>query len=119
MTYNTPSFDHLNKMLKLATGFWCLQENYLGEDDKFTPFLTSPPPAVEDDTVSTFTLINPPEEEEKQFDPRKYRPFSVTVSLTLHDIQAHLIRVGTWDTLYPLVFRTQIQAQYSYFGYRP
>jgi hypothetical protein len=29
----------------------------------------------------------------EEFDPRKYRPFSVTVSVTLHDIQGHLIKV--------------------------
>lgn len=30
---------------------------------------------------------------EKEFDPRTYRPFAVTVSVTLHDIQAHLVKV--------------------------
>ena len=29
----------------------------------------------------------------KEFDPRQYRPFEVTVSITMHDIQAHLVKV--------------------------
>jgi len=34
------------------------------------------------------------EVQEREFDPRKYRPFGVTVSVTLHDIQAHLVKVN-------------------------
>jgi hypothetical protein len=32
---------------------------------------------------------------QKEFDPRQYRPFEVAVSITMHDIQAHLIKVST------------------------
>lgn len=32
------------------------------------------------------------EEKPKRFDPRLYRPLDVTVSLTIHDIQAHLVK---------------------------
>jgi hypothetical protein len=31
---------------------------------------------------------------QKEFDPRQYRPFEVAVSITMHDIQAHLIKVS-------------------------
>lgn len=30
---------------------------------------------------------------QKEFDPRQYRPLEVAVSITLHDIQAHLVKV--------------------------
>lgn len=29
----------------------------------------------------------------KDFDPREYRPLEVVVSITMHDIQAHLVKV--------------------------
>lgn len=29
-----------------------------------------------------------------KIDPREYRPLDVTVSATLHDIRAHLLKVG-------------------------
>lgn len=29
----------------------------------------------------------------EDFDPRVYRPLEVTVSITMHDIQAHLMKV--------------------------
>ena len=32
--------------------------------------------------------------EAKPFDARDYRPFSVTVSLAIHDIHGHLIKVS-------------------------
>ncbi|XKL63296.1 hypothetical protein PGB90_005660 [Kerria lacca] len=30
----------------------------------------------------------------KEFDPRLYRPLDVVVSITMHDIQAHLMKVN-------------------------
>lgn len=33
------------------------------------------------------------DEKQKRFDPRAYRPLEVVVSVTLHDIQAHLMKV--------------------------
>lgn len=38
--------------------------------------------ATDDDSSST-----------KDFDPREYRPLEVVVSITMHDIQAHLVKV--------------------------
>jgi hypothetical protein len=31
---------------------------------------------------------------QKEFDTRQYRPFEVAVSITMHDIQAHLVKVS-------------------------
>lgn len=36
--------------------------------------------------------VSAPEEKPKRFDPRLYRPLDVTVTLTIHDIQAHLLK---------------------------
>ena len=43
-----------------------------------------------------FVHVNTPGEvsELDPFDPRKYRSFAVTVAVTLHDIQAHLVKVS-------------------------
>lgn len=44
---------------------------------------------------------NPPEiniefhgSQKNQFDPRIYRPLDVVVNITMHDIQAHLVKVS-------------------------
>lgn len=31
---------------------------------------------------------------QRDFDPRQYRTFEVAVSITMHDIQAHLVKVS-------------------------
>lgn len=43
-----------------------------------------------------FVHVNTPGEvsELDPFDPRKYRAFAVTVAVTLHDIQAHMVKVS-------------------------
>lgn len=46
------------------------------------------------DIEATYVHVENPDEDEQPFDARKYRPFSVTVSVTLHDIQAHLAKVS-------------------------
>jgi hypothetical protein len=72
-----------------------LQENYFGEDQLVTDFADSRGDHQED-TDALNAHINTPGEvtELDVFDPRLYRPFAVTVSVTLHDIQAHLVKVG-------------------------
>ena len=41
----------------------------------------------------------------KEFDPRLYRPFEVIVSVTLHEIQGHLVQCTNRSELYaPLVY---------------
>ncbi|XP_069702783.1 bridge-like lipid transfer protein family member 1 isoform X3 [Periplaneta americana] len=91
--------------------FMHLKENIFGEDQAFTdmhqsraasstsvdPTAAAAAPASGGDRavdVSTSTgaaddadLLKP-----KEFDPRQYRPFEVTVSITMHDIQAHLVK---------------------------
>lgn len=66
--------------------FFC-QENYLGEDMKFTDYNDT------SDHNSNFETILETCKE-KKFDPRNYRPFSVLVNAALHDIQAHLVKVS-------------------------
>ena len=39
-----------------------------------------------------------------QFDPRLYRAFSLTLSVTLHDIQAHLVKVHVLNFHYLKIF---------------
>lgn len=47
-----------------------------------------------EDTAKSISEVSlTTEEKPKRFDPRLYRPLEVTVSLTIHDIQAHLVKV--------------------------
>ena len=81
-----------------------LQENYLGEDQKYTDFYDSPSSSTEPkEPDGVLGPLTEREVAEKEFDPREYRPFAVTVSVTLHDIQAHLLRVGGKHTLKTLL----------------
>lgn len=101
-----------------------LKENIFGEDQAFTDMSTSnskstpanlPHPHVkqlaqhhhqtsttnnkEDTTKSISEISITAEEKPKRFDPRLYRPLDVTVSLTIHDIQAHLVKVSSETTM--------------------
>ncbi|XP_059485480.1 bridge-like lipid transfer protein family member 1 isoform X2 [Neocloeon triangulifer] len=62
-----------------------LKENIFGEDQTFTDMQKSKAP-------SASSMVGADDDNEKLFDPRVYRPLDVTVSLTLHDIQAHLVK---------------------------
>ena len=45
------------------------------------------------------------QQQTKPFDPRLYRPFEVIVSVTLHEIQGHLVQCSNQSELYaPLVY---------------
>ncbi|BFZ14882.1 hypothetical protein BsWGS_17921 [Bradybaena similaris] len=72
-----------------------LKENYLGEFQKATDFVENV--SKQSDIEATYVHVENPDEDEQPFDARKYRPFSVTVSVTLHDIQAHLAKNCTAD----------------------
>ncbi|XP_035828649.1 transmembrane protein KIAA1109 homolog isoform X2 [Aplysia californica] len=74
-----------------------LKENYLGEYQKATDFKESP--SKMKDMEASYVHVEKPDDEEIAFDARKYRPFSVTVSVTLHDIQAHLAKNCSRDNL--------------------
>lgn len=45
-------------------------------------------------STSTSTTPQPQIQIRKHADCREYRPLQVTVSVTMHDIQAHLVKVG-------------------------
>ncbi|XP_039950493.1 transmembrane protein KIAA1109 isoform X2 [Bactrocera tryoni] len=88
-----------------------LKENIFGEDQNFTDMEQSNVNLKE--STSTSTTTNPkdqllskekdiatksisevtvPEEKQRPFDPRLYRPLEVIVSLIIHDIQAHVMK---------------------------
>ncbi len=75
------------------------QESVFGEDQTFTDM--NDPPNLSDDrsTNSASTVaadgssISEDDPSKKEFDPRLYRPLDVIISITMHDIQAHLIKV--------------------------
>nr|XP_018906485.1 PREDICTED: uncharacterized protein KIAA1109 isoform X3 [Bemisia tabaci] len=82
----------------LVYGSWIrclvnLKENIFGEDQSFTDMNTNPlsssqPPTTQNATdASDDSSIS-----KKNFDPREYRPLDVIVSITMHDIQAHLMK---------------------------
>ena len=67
------------------------QENYLGEHQVFTDFYDTP--KEENMGEAAIGPFIGDEVEVKPFDARDYRPFAVTVSLAIHDIHGHLIKV--------------------------
>lgn len=87
-----------------------LKENIFGEDQTFTDMGTSNVKShvnnvsqlqtkiqnlsTKEETAKSISEISlTTEEKPKTFDPRLYRPLEVIVSLTIHDIQAHLVKV--------------------------
>ncbi|PSN42917.1 hypothetical protein C0J52_12026 [Blattella germanica] len=81
--------------------FMHLKENIFGEDQAFTDMHQSrastadPASTVErgtDVSTSTAGMDDSDPLKQKEFDPRQYRPFEVSVSITMHDIQAHLVK---------------------------
>lgn len=50
-------------------------------------------PATENPAASSGSLDDETTSK-KDFDPRLYRPLDVIVSITMHDIQAHLMKVS-------------------------
>ncbi|XP_053959947.1 bridge-like lipid transfer protein family member 1 isoform X5 [Anastrepha ludens] len=88
-----------------------LKENIFGEDQNFTDMEQSNVQLKESNSTSTTTNpkdqllskekdmatksiseVTVPEEKQKPFDPRLYRPLEVIVSLIIHDIQAHIMK---------------------------
>jgi hypothetical protein len=90
------------------------QENIFGEDQAFTDMHqsraassslagnpatgTATPACAADRGADISTSTGATDEadllKQKEFDTRQYRPFEVAVSITMHDIQAHLIKVS-------------------------
>lgn len=83
-----------------------LKENIFGEDQNFTDMEQSNVTIKENNTQSnpkdqllgkdaankSISEVTVPEEKQKPFDPRLYRPLEVIVSLIIHDIQAHVMK---------------------------
>ncbi|GAB0095271.1 Protein KIAA1109 [Sergentomyia squamirostris] len=92
----------------ILRNFIHLKENIFGEDQTFTdmemsnlkPSTTGQSTGLtkttiigkDDQTKSISEASGGAEEKPKRFDPRLFRPFEVTVTVTIHDIQAHLIK---------------------------
>lgn len=62
--------------------------------------MNDPPHLPNDDSTSSSTTVIADgnidlgnDFSKKDFDPRQYRPLDVIVSITMHDIQAHLMKV--------------------------
>lgn len=66
------------------------------------PLSSSQPPTTQNATdASDDSSIS-----KKNFDPREYRPLDVIVSITMHDIQAHLMKVKSMSIIlivFPLI----------------
>lgn len=94
----------------MLRNFINLKENIFGEDQTFTDMGTSNSKShvnnvsqlqtkiqslsTKEETAKSISEISlTAEEKPKTFDPRLYRPLEVVVSLTIHDIQAHLVKV--------------------------
>lgn len=103
----------------ILRNFINLKENIFGEDQAFTDMstsnsktsalsnLTQSAPKIpthlsvakEDATKSVSESSIIADDKPKRFDPRLYRPLEVTVSFTIHDIQAHIVKVSLIDYL--------------------
>ena len=70
----------------------CLKENYLGYDQIFTDVSRS---SGDDNRPPEQLLSAAPGRVGNCIDTRKYRPLAVTVSATINDVQAHLVKVRT------------------------
>lgn len=56
-------------------------------NDKLNPKNTNTDKVIDQDINSTSDV-------KIQVDPREYRPLEVVISITMHDLQAHLIKVS-------------------------
>uniref|UniRef100_A0A182PCZ3 Bridge-like lipid transfer protein family member 1 C-terminal domain-containing protein n=1 Tax=Anopheles epiroticus TaxID=199890 RepID=A0A182PCZ3_9DIPT len=91
----------------ILRNFIHLKENIFGEDQSFTdmensnskhasrgnPLAGKSSATSKDDPSKSLseTSLNP-DEKPKRFDPRLYRPLEVIVSVTIHDLQAHVMK---------------------------
>lgn len=91
--------------------FFSKKENIFGEDQEFTdmsvsvsnvkssalPSLIQSLPKVssaKDDANKSISETSAIDEKPKPFDPRLFRPLEVIVSFTIHDVQAHIVKVS-------------------------
>lgn len=64
-------------------------------NDKLNPKSTNTEKAAEQDNSSLPDV-------KIQVDPRDYRPLEVVISITMHDLQAHLIKVSYLQFLFEI-----------------
>lgn len=85
----------------LIKNFINLKENIFGDYQSFTDMQQSRPPQAASterskdrdlQNSSVEASVEDDETKSKSFDPRYYRPIEVKVGITMHDIQAHLIK---------------------------
>ncbi|GLG98163.1 Uncharacterized protein GBIM_04765, partial [Gryllus bimaculatus] len=82
--------------------FMHLKENIFGEDQMFTDMHQSRPTnqstsgtgdaPVAGSTSDPSGTVDDSDSKPREFDPRQYRPIEVRVSITMHDIQGHLMK---------------------------
>ncbi|XP_052121267.1 transmembrane protein KIAA1109 isoform X3 [Frankliniella occidentalis] len=99
----------------LLRNFMHLKENIFGEDQSFTDMMQSQSPAPSSPvpgatgnapsaSAGASTTSQPQIQIRKHADCREYRPMQVTVSVTMHDIQAHLVKnCGEKDPPCPII----------------
>lgn len=59
------------------------------------PLLKVPPnSSAKDDASKSISEASAVDEKPKPFDPRIFRPLEVIVSFTIHDVQAHIVKVN-------------------------
>ena len=76
----------------LIRNFMHVKENLFGEDQKFTPMDDS-------DTVMTKAESHASSKVAVDTDIRDFRPLSVVLDITVHDLQAHLMKYCRYLTL--------------------
>lgn len=75
-----------------------VQENIFGEDQNFTDMQQSSLNSDGQELKEDNSLSNLPLELQEDFDHRTYRPLEVDVSVIMHDVQVHLLKVNAQDT---------------------
>lgn len=78
--------------------FLNFKENIFGDDQKFTDMQSTSTLSENSnaDLKQNDSTSNIPLELQEDFDHRYYRPLEVDVSIIMHDIQAHLLKVRSY-----------------------
>lgn len=90
------------------------QENYLGEDQKFTDFEDANQTPRKSGQGNLGPLSEEKYSQPKPFDERYYRPFAVTVSVAIHEIHGHLVKVDN-DLYIYFYFQSTYMYMYIFF----
>ena len=90
---------HSPRFRSLLKYFMQFKENYFGYYQKFTDVEAAAGRRAHMNNHKSPGSVAAGTEDEEKFDPREYRPMAIKVSLTLHDIHAHLAKVPTHFSL--------------------